>query len=99
MGMLLLEVFYAIIMGKWILGFTRYLGWCSVFEVKLWGILDGFIVLLNKGFKRIIVLSDNLEVVRVLQDKALIVLGILVLRSIQQIILTEGQWWIRYVSG
>ncbi|MBA0696307.1 hypothetical protein Goari_002867 [Gossypium aridum] len=26
--------------GKWIIGFNRRLGKCSIFEVELWGILD-----------------------------------------------------------
>ncbi|MBA0721502.1 hypothetical protein Golax_009040, partial [Gossypium laxum] len=30
--------------GEWILGFNRYLGLCSVFDTKLWGILHGLIL-------------------------------------------------------
>ncbi|MBA0606234.1 hypothetical protein Godav_018738 [Gossypium davidsonii] len=29
--------------GRWILGFNRRLGQCSVFNVELWGILDGLL--------------------------------------------------------
>ncbi|MBA0854388.1 hypothetical protein Goshw_029875, partial [Gossypium schwendimanii] len=27
--------------GLWIAGYNRYLGFCSVFDAELWGILDG----------------------------------------------------------
>lgn len=37
--------------GKWILGYNKYLGNCSV----LWRILDSPNVLLNKKFDRILV--------------------------------------------
>ncbi|KAH1063973.1 hypothetical protein J1N35_028960 [Gossypium stocksii] len=33
--------------GKWILGYNRYLGICSVFDVELWGILDGLALLFD----------------------------------------------------
>ncbi|MBA0702873.1 hypothetical protein Goari_026982, partial [Gossypium aridum] len=83
--------------GNWILGFTHYLGRCSVFEVELWGILDRFLVLLNRGFKRVIVQFDNLEVVKVLQDEAIMDSRMTLLRKIQQIMRIGGQWRIRYI--
>ncbi|MBA0630284.1 hypothetical protein Godav_002399 [Gossypium davidsonii] len=54
---------------KWILGFTRYLGSCTPFEAKLWGILDGLLILLNKGYKCATIQTDNLEVVNALTVK------------------------------
>ncbi|MBA0667317.1 hypothetical protein Goklo_000421, partial [Gossypium klotzschianum] len=38
--------------GNWILEFNRFLGSYTRFEAKLWGILDGMLLLLSKGFKR-----------------------------------------------
>ncbi|KAG8502154.1 hypothetical protein CXB51_002169 [Gossypium anomalum] len=52
--------------GNWILGFTHYLGRCSHLEAELWGILDGVLILLNKGYKRVKIQTDNLEVVKAL---------------------------------
>lgn len=49
--------------GNWIVGFSRFLGVCSPFEAEVWGILDGILILLNMGFGKISILSDNLEVV------------------------------------
>ncbi|KAA3472377.1 putative LRR receptor-like serine/threonine-protein kinase [Gossypium australe] len=48
--------------GNWIVGFNRFLGVCSPFEAKIWGILDGILILLNKGYGRIIIMTDNLKV-------------------------------------
>ncbi|MBA0857366.1 hypothetical protein Goshw_011428, partial [Gossypium schwendimanii] len=35
---------------------------------ELWGILDGLLVLLSKGFKRATIQTDNIDVVKALQD-------------------------------
>lgn len=78
--------------------FNHYLRRCTAFEIKLYGILNGFLVLPSKGIRRAIIQIDNLEVVRVLQDNAMADLGITVLRRIQQIIRVEGQWQMRYVT-
>ncbi|MBA0660631.1 hypothetical protein Goklo_012619 [Gossypium klotzschianum] len=39
---------------NWIVGFTRFLGVCSPspFKAEVWGILDGILILLNKGYSR-----------------------------------------------
>ncbi|KAH1074751.1 hypothetical protein J1N35_027079 [Gossypium stocksii] len=50
--------------GNWIVGFSRFLGVFSPFEVEFWGIPDGILILLNKGYRQILILSDNLEVVQ-----------------------------------
>ncbi|KAA3489594.1 reverse transcriptase [Gossypium australe] len=55
--------------GNWILGFTHYLSRCSPFEVELWAILDGMLTLLNRGFKRVKIQTDNLEVFEALSMK------------------------------
>ncbi|MBA0753391.1 hypothetical protein Gogos_022207 [Gossypium gossypioides] len=55
--------------GNWILGFNCYLGNCTPFDEELWGILDGLLILLNKGYKRATIQTDNLEVVKALTVK------------------------------
>lgn len=37
--------------GNRVLRFKRYLGSCTPFEVKFWGILDRLLTLLNKDYK------------------------------------------------
>ncbi|MBA0759654.1 hypothetical protein Gotri_022506, partial [Gossypium trilobum] len=49
------------------LGYNHYSGKCTVFEVELWGILGGILILLSKSFNKVTIQTDNLEVVRALQ--------------------------------
>lgn len=39
--------------GNWILGYNRFLDNCTPFEVELWGIIDGLLILLREGYKRV----------------------------------------------
>ncbi|MFQ6628269.1 hypothetical protein Gotur_007013, partial [Gossypium turneri] len=50
--------------GKWILGYNRFLGKSSVFIAQLWGILDGLLLLQKQWHDRVLILFDNLEFVR-----------------------------------
>ncbi|KAK5772033.1 hypothetical protein PVK06_048294 [Gossypium arboreum] len=81
----------------WILGFTYFLGRCSPFEVELWGILDGILILLTKGYKRVRIQTDNIEVVRALSMEETVDSGITLLRRVKRILRSEGQWEIMYV--
>ncbi|MBA0602483.1 hypothetical protein Gorai_002663, partial [Gossypium raimondii] len=38
--------------GGWILGFNRSLGYCSVFNAELWGVLDGLMILKSRKYDR-----------------------------------------------
>ncbi|MBA0752956.1 hypothetical protein Gogos_005624, partial [Gossypium gossypioides] len=57
--------------GDWILGFNHYLGDCSVFEVELWGVMNGLILLKRRGFNKVLIHTDSLEVVNAFQDRQL----------------------------
>ncbi|MBA0574654.1 hypothetical protein Golob_001842, partial [Gossypium lobatum] len=89
--------------GNWIMGFTRFLGVCSPFEAEVWSILNGFLILLNKGYRRAIILTDNLEVAQILTDLDLEDSGITMLRRTQRImraqriIRAEGMWKIKHI--
>ncbi|MFQ6643154.1 hypothetical protein Gotur_017705, partial [Gossypium turneri] len=61
---------------NWILGYNHSLGSCTHFEVELWGILDGILILLNKGYKWATVQTDYSDVAKALTDKGLEDLGI-----------------------
>ncbi|PPS13942.1 hypothetical protein GOBAR_AA06637 [Gossypium barbadense] len=84
--------------GNWIVGFSRFLGYCSPFEAEVWGILDEILILLNKGYRKISLLTDNLEIVQVLSDLNLEDFGITVLRRVRRIMRAEGQWKINHIS-
>ncbi|KAK5834247.1 hypothetical protein PVK06_018124 [Gossypium arboreum] len=76
--------------GNWIIGFTRFLGVCSPFEAEVWGILDGILILLNKGYRCTIILTDNLKVSQILSNLDLGHSGITILRRTQCIMRAKG---------
>ncbi|XP_040960272.1 uncharacterized protein [Gossypium hirsutum] len=48
----------------WIFGYNQYLGKYSIFYVELWGILEGLKLIQRRGHDKVIIQSDNLEVVK-----------------------------------
>ncbi|MBA0847508.1 hypothetical protein Goshw_018975, partial [Gossypium schwendimanii] len=54
-------------------------------------------LLIRRGFNRVMIHTNRLEVVKALHDSVPVNLGIIVLRQVQQILLTEGQWLVRFV--
>ncbi|KAK5783679.1 hypothetical protein PVK06_038192 [Gossypium arboreum] len=85
--------------GNGILGYNHYLGKCSTFEAELWGVLDGILILRSKGFTKAMIHIDNLEVARALHDGMLVDADITMLKRVQRIMRTDGQWSIRYILG
>ncbi|MBA0751702.1 hypothetical protein Gogos_000608 [Gossypium gossypioides] len=43
-------------------------GTCSMFDAELWGILDGLILIQEKGHHKVVIYSDNLEVFEVIPE-------------------------------
>ncbi|KAG8500362.1 hypothetical protein CXB51_004181 [Gossypium anomalum] len=84
-------------MGKWILGYNRFLGKSSVFVAKLWGILDGLFLLRKKGHDRVLVLSNKLEVVKVIYDRNSVEPSISLVKRIQHILSQEERWFVRHI--
>lgn len=95
--MLLLVVSCMIIIGNGSWGLIVTQEGALYLRLSYGGILYGLLFLLNKGFRRVAIQSDNLEVVRVLHDGAIADSGITVLRRVQRVMRTEGKWRIRYV--
>ncbi|MBA0560243.1 hypothetical protein Golob_017154 [Gossypium lobatum] len=83
--------------GNWIVGFTRFLRVCSPFEAEVWSILDRIFILLNKGYRRAIILTDNVEVVQILTNLNLEDSRITVLRRTQRIMRAEGMWKVKHI--
>ncbi|KAK5825841.1 hypothetical protein PVK06_020709 [Gossypium arboreum] len=75
---------------NWIVGYSRFLRACSLFEAEVWGIFDGILILLNMGYRKISILSDNLEAVQALFELVLKESRITVLRRTQRIMRVEG---------
>ncbi|KAA3453503.1 reverse transcriptase [Gossypium australe] len=83
--------------GNWILGYTHYMGSCSPLEAELWSILDGVLTLMNKGYKRVKIQTDNLEVVRLLSTKDVVDSENTLLKRVKRLLYSVGQWEIKHV--
>ncbi|MBA0659655.1 hypothetical protein Goklo_011766, partial [Gossypium klotzschianum] len=53
---------------KWIMGFNRRLGRCTIFEAKLWGILDGLSLLQGRKCDRVLMPTYSLEVIEAIKE-------------------------------
>ncbi|KAA3485757.1 reverse transcriptase [Gossypium australe] len=83
--------------GRWVLGYSHYLGKCSPLEAELWGILDGVFILINKGYKKIKIRSDNLEMVRILSTEDMTEFGSTLIRRIKRLLSPGIQWEIKHI--
>ncbi|KAK5825904.1 hypothetical protein PVK06_020782 [Gossypium arboreum] len=82
---------------KWILGYNRFLVKSSVFIVELWGILDGLLLLQKQGHDTILILLDNLEVVKVICNRNANTSSISLVKGIQDILFQEKRWILRHI--
>ncbi|KAL4355056.1 hypothetical protein GQ457_06G032600 [Hibiscus cannabinus] len=55
-------------MGEWILRFSKCIGVCSIIDAELWGVLVGLESAWSRGFRRIVVETDSLDVLRLLRS-------------------------------
>ncbi|MBA0677281.1 hypothetical protein Goari_018699, partial [Gossypium aridum] len=60
--------------------------------------MDGFILLERWGFNKVLIHTNNLEVVNALQDRHLANSSSSLLRRINQILRNIDQWSIRHIS-
>ncbi|MBA0670449.1 hypothetical protein Goklo_024809, partial [Gossypium klotzschianum] len=56
--------------SRWILGFNQFAGICSILNAELWGNLEGLMIVMDMGFDKVFILSDNQEVVQAIQRSA-----------------------------
>ncbi|MFQ6649958.1 hypothetical protein Gotur_022468 [Gossypium turneri] len=82
---------------KWLFEFNRYLGSCSVFDAELWGILDGLTCLVDRCYDNIIIQSNNLDVVKNIQEGLVEGSNSALVRIIHQILLRLGHWSICHI--
>ncbi|MBA0875881.1 hypothetical protein Goshw_015966, partial [Gossypium schwendimanii] len=54
--------------GEWIIGFSKYLGNCTVMEAELWGILNGLNLILDRRFERILIQIDSIEAIKAIME-------------------------------
>ncbi|KAG8496487.1 hypothetical protein CXB51_009190 [Gossypium anomalum] len=53
---------------RWIMVFSKYLGNYTMMEAKLWGILNGLKLILDRRFESILIQIDSLEAVNAIQE-------------------------------
>ncbi|KAK8474677.1 hypothetical protein V6N11_034727 [Hibiscus sabdariffa] len=56
--------------GRWVYGYARSLGRCSVFMVELWAAHDILLVAWDLGFHQVQMETDNLDVAQILQGSS-----------------------------
>ncbi|KAH1089937.1 hypothetical protein J1N35_017194 [Gossypium stocksii] len=57
--------------GKWVIGFAKYLGNCTVLEAKLWGILDGLNLIMDRRFEKVLILIDSTDAINAILEDSL----------------------------
>ncbi|MFQ6670287.1 hypothetical protein Gotur_035274, partial [Gossypium turneri] len=83
--------------GGWILGFNKRLGQCSIFNYELWGILDDFALLQSRQYDKVLIWTDNMEVLQDIQEAFSKTSYSTLIRRIQQLLLEIGQWEFEHI--
>ncbi|KAH1130145.1 hypothetical protein J1N35_001523 [Gossypium stocksii] len=81
---------------EWILGYNRSLGKGSAKTAKLWGLLDGRLILQKQGYNVVIIRSDNLENMISINERMPGGSKNALIRRIQQILAFEESWYLTY---
>ncbi|MBA0660059.1 hypothetical protein Goklo_012113, partial [Gossypium klotzschianum] len=76
--------------GEWIIDFNRFLGECSIFDAELWGILDGLSLIHDSSFAGVMMQTDNLEVVKAIQETSSSILNSALISRIHHLLENVG---------
>ncbi|KAK5834816.1 hypothetical protein PVK06_010493 [Gossypium arboreum] len=57
--------------GQWIVGFRKATGMGKIINAKLWAVFTGLELAWSKGFKKVEVKSDTMQVVRLINNRGL----------------------------
>ncbi|MBA0685172.1 hypothetical protein Goari_026711, partial [Gossypium aridum] len=83
--------------GGWILGSNKFLGNCLILNAELWDILDGLKLILQRGYNKVVIQLDSLEVVKVIHRSISKISNSALIRRIHHILTQESQWILRYI--
>ncbi|MBA0859586.1 hypothetical protein Goshw_008599 [Gossypium schwendimanii] len=83
--------------GGWILGFNKRLGQCSIFNYELWGILDDFALLQSRQYDKVLIWTNNMEVLQDIEEAFSKTSYSTLIRRIQQLLLEIGQWEFEHI--
>ncbi|MBA0726628.1 hypothetical protein Golax_002444, partial [Gossypium laxum] len=84
--------------GDWIFGYNRRLEKCSIFNAKLWGILEGLRLIQRRGHDEVIIQSDSFKVVKAVLESTSTETNSALIRRMQSILFQEKRWLLRYIS-
>ncbi|KAL4360801.1 hypothetical protein GQ457_04G012650 [Hibiscus cannabinus] len=84
--------------GNWIQGFARNVGRCSVLLAELWAVHDSLVQAWYLDFRRVIIETDCLEVIRILTRSSRALVGNNLVESILLWTRKEWQLVVRHVS-
>ncbi|MBA0765640.1 hypothetical protein Gotri_014800, partial [Gossypium trilobum] len=83
--------------GDWVFGYNQFIGKCSIFYAKLWGILDGLKLIQRRDHDKVIIESDYLEVIKAIHRSVSKTSKSIMIRRIHQILSQEGQWILHHI--
>ncbi|MFQ6655091.1 hypothetical protein Gotur_025793 [Gossypium turneri] len=79
------------------MGFNRRLGRCTIFEAKLWGILDGLSLLQGRKSDRVLMPTYSLEVIEAIKEFNSKNSNSALIRRIYQHLKTVDHWLLQYI--
>ncbi|MBA0820130.1 hypothetical protein Gohar_022159, partial [Gossypium harknessii] len=82
---------------SWIIGYNRLVGTCSILDADLWGIFEGVAIAINKGFDRILIISDSQEAIQVIQGRVTKMSNSALVRRIILLLAKMNFWSIQHV--
>ncbi|MBA0561724.1 hypothetical protein Golob_018525, partial [Gossypium lobatum] len=85
--------------GKWIIGYNRRLGACSIIETELWDILDGVLLVQERHYHKILVQTDNIKVIEAINDSLSKCSNSAIIRRIAQLLQKVESWSLDYIPG
>ncbi|KAG8480579.1 hypothetical protein CXB51_024519 [Gossypium anomalum] len=78
------------------MGYNKYLGECSIFDVELWSILEGLAVIQDRRYVEVMIQIGCLEAIKTIKDSSLTSLNFALIRRIHHLLQNAGLWVIQH---
>ncbi|MBA0753160.1 hypothetical protein Gogos_021741, partial [Gossypium gossypioides] len=82
----------------WIIGYNRCVGICLVLDSKLWRILEGLMIAMDRGFNKVLIIFDSHEAIQAIQRSVTKVSNSALVRRINSYVAKLSQWSIQHIS-
>ncbi|MBA0660033.1 hypothetical protein Goklo_012089 [Gossypium klotzschianum] len=83
--------------GGWILGFNKSLGHYLVFNAKVWGVLDGLMIIQSRNYDVVVIRSDSQEALKAIDDSFSKNSSSVLVKRIQQLLMNIGRWKFEHI--